>query len=207
MLEKALARNAGLGWIGKHANLIDTKRGSWFFIGELYTYLFSDTVSNNIRFGRPEATDAEVMAAAQLARADDFIQKLPDGYATVLGERGSGLSQGQRQLLAIARDPEHIRVGERIAQQRLEGDTGDAEEAAERRRGEHPRHAQREENRPLRLAPDAPGGELGSQRLSAADLATDEGIGRAQLQQRHCLRHQYRDIASMYVLGRRQERL
>ncbi len=67
------------------------------------TYLFSDTVTNNIRFGRPEATDAEVMAAAKLARADDFIQKLPDGYATVLGERGSGLSQGQRQLLAIAR--------------------------------------------------------------------------------------------------------
>lgn len=67
------------------------------------TYLFSDTVTNNIRFGRPEATDDEVIAAAKLARADDFIQKLPEGYATVLGERGSGLSQGQRQLLAIAR--------------------------------------------------------------------------------------------------------
>ena len=67
------------------------------------TFLFSDTVMNNIRFGRPDATDEEVMAAAQLAHADDFIERLPDGYDTVLGERGSGLSQGQRQLLAIAR--------------------------------------------------------------------------------------------------------
>ncbi len=67
------------------------------------TFLFSDTVMNNIRFGRLEATDEEVTAAAKLARADDFIQRLPQGYNTVLGERGSGLSQGQRQLLAIAR--------------------------------------------------------------------------------------------------------
>ena len=67
------------------------------------TFLFSDTVMNNIRFGRPDATDEEVMAAAQLAQADEFIQRLPEGYETVLGERGSGLSQGQRQLLAIAR--------------------------------------------------------------------------------------------------------
>ncbi|MEZ4869820.1 MAG: ABC transporter ATP-binding protein [Caldilineaceae bacterium] len=67
------------------------------------SFLFSDTVMNNIRFGRPEATDDEVMAAAQLARAHDFIERLPEGYQTVLGERGSGLSQGQRQLLSIAR--------------------------------------------------------------------------------------------------------
>ncbi|HEX9115700.1 MAG TPA: ABC transporter ATP-binding protein, partial [Anaerolineae bacterium] len=67
------------------------------------TYLFSDTVMNNIRFGRPEATDEEVMAAARLAHADGFIARLPQGYSTPLGERGSGLSQGQRQLLAIAR--------------------------------------------------------------------------------------------------------
>ncbi|MCA9986684.1 MAG: ABC transporter ATP-binding protein [Anaerolineales bacterium] len=66
-------------------------------------FLFSDTVMNNIRYGRPEATDAEVVAAAKLARADDFIQKLEQGYETILGERGAGLSQGQRQLLAIAR--------------------------------------------------------------------------------------------------------
>jgi len=67
------------------------------------TFLFSDTVMNNIRFGRPAATDAEVIEAAKLARAHDFIERLPEGYATVLGERGSGLSQGQRQLLSIAR--------------------------------------------------------------------------------------------------------
>ena len=67
------------------------------------TFLFSDTVMNNIRYGRANATDEEVIEAAKLARAHDFIQKLEDGYQTVLGERGSGLSQGQRQLLAIAR--------------------------------------------------------------------------------------------------------
>jgi len=67
------------------------------------SFLFSDTVMNNIRFGRPEATDEEVIAAAQLARADTFIARLSDGYQTVLGERGGGLSQGQRQLLSIAR--------------------------------------------------------------------------------------------------------
>jgi ATP-binding cassette subfamily B multidrug efflux pump len=67
------------------------------------TFLFSDTVMNNIRFGRPEATDEEVTAAASLAHAHEFIQRLPEGYNTLLGERGAGLSQGQRQLLAIAR--------------------------------------------------------------------------------------------------------
>jgi ATP-binding cassette subfamily B protein len=67
------------------------------------TFLFSDTVINNIRYGRPEATDDEVMAAAKVARAHDFIVSLEDGYETVLGERGAGLSQGQRQLVAIAR--------------------------------------------------------------------------------------------------------
>lgn len=67
------------------------------------TFLFSDTVMNNIRYGRPEATDEEVIGAAKLARADEFITRLSDGYQTVLGERGAGLSQGQRQLLSIAR--------------------------------------------------------------------------------------------------------
>ncbi|MCB9114070.1 MAG: ABC transporter ATP-binding protein [Caldilinea sp.] len=67
------------------------------------SFLFSDTVTNNIRYGRPEATEAEVMEAARLARAHDFIERLPEGYNTVLGERGAGLSQGQRQLLSIAR--------------------------------------------------------------------------------------------------------
>jgi ATP-binding cassette subfamily B protein len=67
------------------------------------SFLFSDTIMNNIRYGRPDATDAEVIAAAQLARADTFIERLPEKYETKLGERGSGLSQGQRQLLSIAR--------------------------------------------------------------------------------------------------------
>jgi ATP-binding cassette subfamily B protein len=67
------------------------------------SFLFSDTVMNNIRYGRPTATDEEVVAAARMARADTFIERLPDGYNTVLGERGGGLSLGQRQLLAIAR--------------------------------------------------------------------------------------------------------
>ena len=67
------------------------------------SFLFSDTVMNNIRYGRPDATDEEVIAAGRLAHADDFISRLQDGYQTVLGERGAGLSQGQRQLLSIAR--------------------------------------------------------------------------------------------------------
>ena len=67
------------------------------------SFLFSDTVMNNIRYGRLGATDEEVIAAAKLASADTFIDRLPNGYQTVLGERGSGLSQGQRQLISIAR--------------------------------------------------------------------------------------------------------
>jgi ATP-binding cassette subfamily B multidrug efflux pump len=67
------------------------------------TFLFSASVMENIRFGRPDATDDEVKAAAKLAYADTFIERLPEKYDTVLGERGSGLSQGQRQLLSIAR--------------------------------------------------------------------------------------------------------
>lgn len=66
-------------------------------------FLFSHTVMDNIRYGKPDATDDEVKAAARLARADAFIERLPQGYDTLLGERGSGLSQGQRQLIAIAR--------------------------------------------------------------------------------------------------------
>ena len=67
------------------------------------TFLFSTSVMENIRFGRPGARDDEVLAAARLAHADSFIDRLPEKYQTVLGERGSGLSQGQRQLIAIAR--------------------------------------------------------------------------------------------------------
>ncbi|MBN2048398.1 MAG: ABC transporter ATP-binding protein [Anaerolineaceae bacterium] len=67
------------------------------------TFLFSDTVMNNIRYGRLDATDEEVIEAARLANADHFIHALPAGYQTQLSERGSNLSQGQRQLLSIAR--------------------------------------------------------------------------------------------------------
>ena len=67
------------------------------------THLFTGTVMENIRYGNLDATDEECMAAAQLANADGFIQRLPDGYNTMLTGDGSNLSQGQRQLLAIAR--------------------------------------------------------------------------------------------------------
>ena len=67
------------------------------------TFLFSDTVMENIRYGRLEATDAEVIEAAKLAEADPFIRQLPQGYQTPLSERAANLSQGQRQLLSIAR--------------------------------------------------------------------------------------------------------
>ncbi|MCC7373315.1 MAG: ABC transporter ATP-binding protein [Verrucomicrobiales bacterium] len=67
------------------------------------TGLFAGTVADNIRAGRDGASDADVEAAAVLAQADEFIARLPDGYRTVLGERGVTLSQGQRQRLAVAR--------------------------------------------------------------------------------------------------------
>jgi len=67
------------------------------------TFLFSASVMENVRFGNPNASDEEVLAAIKLANADSFIERLPEKYQTVLGERGSGLSQGQRQLLSIAR--------------------------------------------------------------------------------------------------------
>ncbi len=67
------------------------------------TVLFRDTIRNNIIYGRPDATEEQMRAAAKFARASSFIERLPDGYDTVLSEGGSNLSQGQRQLLAIAR--------------------------------------------------------------------------------------------------------
>ncbi|WP_416827816.1 ABC transporter ATP-binding protein [Ectobacillus polymachus] len=67
------------------------------------TYLFSGTIKENIKYGNPEATDDEVEDAAQMANADEFIKRLPDRYDTSLAENGGNLSQGQRQLLAIAR--------------------------------------------------------------------------------------------------------
>ncbi|WP_222193350.1 ABC transporter ATP-binding protein [Modestobacter italicus] len=67
------------------------------------SFLFSDTVRANIAFGRPDASDAEVRAAARAAQADGFIAELPDGYDTVVGEQGLTLSGGQRQRVALAR--------------------------------------------------------------------------------------------------------
>jgi len=66
-------------------------------------FLFSESVMENIRYGRLDATDEEVVAAAKMANADQFIRRLPEGYQTELTERGENLSQGQRQLLSIAR--------------------------------------------------------------------------------------------------------
>lgn len=67
------------------------------------TFLFSGTVMDNIRYGRLDATDEECIRAAELADADHFIRQLPDGYQTILSERATNLSQGQRQLLSITR--------------------------------------------------------------------------------------------------------
>ncbi len=67
------------------------------------TWLFEGTVADNIAYGRPDATREEVRAAAERAFAADFIERMPEGYDTVVGEGGAGLSQGQRQLLCIAR--------------------------------------------------------------------------------------------------------
>ena len=67
------------------------------------THLFTGTIEDNIRYGKLDASDEEVVAAAKLANADSFIRRLPQGYQTMLTGDGSNLSQGQRQLLAIAR--------------------------------------------------------------------------------------------------------
>jgi ATP-binding cassette subfamily B protein len=67
------------------------------------TYLFHDTIASNLRYGKPDATDAELNASVRAANIADFIAALPDGYQTVVGERGHKLSGGERQRLAIAR--------------------------------------------------------------------------------------------------------
>ena len=66
-------------------------------------YLFSDTIANNIRFGKPDASMEEVQAAAKKARCYDFIMALPNGFDTVIGEVGATLSGGERQRISIAR--------------------------------------------------------------------------------------------------------
>ena len=67
------------------------------------SFLFSDTIRANISYGRPDATQGQVVAAARAAEADDFITSLPDGYDTVIGEQGLTLSGGQRQRVSLAR--------------------------------------------------------------------------------------------------------
>ena len=69
-------------------------------------YLFADTIENNIKFGRPNATHDEVVAAAKAACCDDFIESLPEGYQTVIGEGGASLSGGEKQRISIARHAE-----------------------------------------------------------------------------------------------------
>jgi ATP-binding cassette subfamily B protein len=80
----------------------DSLRGSIGLVME-ESFLFSDTVRANIAYGRPDATDEQVRAAARAAEADEFIAELPDGYDTVIGEQGLTLSGGQRQRVALAR--------------------------------------------------------------------------------------------------------
>lgn len=67
------------------------------------TFLFNDTITNNIRYGRPDASEEDVRKAAKMAYADDFIMDIPEGYETVIGDRGVRLSGGQRQRICIAR--------------------------------------------------------------------------------------------------------
>ena len=81
---------------------LDSLRASIGLVME-ESFLFSDTVRNNIAYGRPDATWEQVVAAAQAAEADEFIAGLPDGYDTVIGEQGLTLSGGQRQRVALAR--------------------------------------------------------------------------------------------------------
>jgi ATP-binding cassette subfamily B protein len=85
----------------RHLTLADLRRAV-AFVPET-TFLFSDTVFANIAFARPDACREEVEHAARVAGAHDFVLRLPDGYETVLGERGFSLSGGQRQRLALAR--------------------------------------------------------------------------------------------------------
>ena len=67
------------------------------------SFIFSGTILDNIRYGRLDATDDEIRAAAKRVRADDFISAMPMGYQTAVNERGGNLSQGQKQLIAFAR--------------------------------------------------------------------------------------------------------
>ena len=97
--------NSGQVQIGPH-DIRDISKASLMgniALVDQETVLFHDTVANNIRYGKPGATDDEIMAAAQAAYAHDFIMEMPDGYGTSIGDRGVRLSGGQRQRICIAR--------------------------------------------------------------------------------------------------------
>jgi len=85
----------------REAGMSDLRRSVGVVFEE--AFLFSDTIAANIAYGRPDATDADIRAAAETAEATGFIEALPDGFGTVIGERGLTLSGGQRQRLALAR--------------------------------------------------------------------------------------------------------
>ena len=85
-------RDISLRSLRRHIGLVDQD-----------VYLFAGTVADNIRYGRPDATPEEIVAAARLANAHDFIVRLPNGYETDIGQRGVRLSGGQKQRLSIAR--------------------------------------------------------------------------------------------------------
>jgi ATP-binding cassette subfamily B multidrug efflux pump len=89
------------GYDIRKVTLVSLRRQIGFMLQD--TYLFSGSIADNIRYGRLDATDAEIEEAAKAVSIHDVIKSLPQGYQTKLGERGSGLSQGQRQLIAFAR--------------------------------------------------------------------------------------------------------
>jgi len=89
------------GYDIRKVTLVSLRRQIGFMLQD--TYLFSGSIADNIRYGRLDATDAEIEEAAKAVSIHDVIKSLPQGYQTKLGERGSGLSQGQRQLVAFAR--------------------------------------------------------------------------------------------------------
>lgn len=91
-----------LGGIDVKDYALDSLMGNFSMVFQA-VYLFNDSIENNIKFGKPDATHEEVVAAAKAARCHDFISALPEGYDTVIGESGATLSGGERQRLSIAR--------------------------------------------------------------------------------------------------------
>ena len=79
---------------------------------KIYILLFNASVADNIRIGKPDATDEEIRRVARLAQCDEFVRRLPEGYATLIGENGTALSGGERQRISIAAErSEERRVG------------------------------------------------------------------------------------------------